>query len=504
MKKKQINGTEIMEAINLIVSSKGISRDSVVEIVKDSIVESLKEKYGDNENLMVSIDNQSGEINAYREMIVTDSESEDQNLFINIIQARRIEQDCNIGDKIVQILPDISGERKVANTIKNSIFGRIKSIEKQIEFEEFKKREGEIVTGFVKRATRFGCIVSIGSNAEGIIFREGMIFGETFNEKEKVNACISEVRRSDSDFQIILSRTSDNFLFGLLKDSVPEISTGLVEVKGIARNPGSRAKVAVWSSDVRIDAVGSCIGARGSRISQVVDELKGEKVDIIAWDRDILTFGRNAIVPAKPIKIELSKDENEKDIIEIFVRKEDLSLAIGKRGQNVRLASKILGMDLNITSEEERREKLMNRLQKITSELKSALDIDEIVAQLLISEGFISIDKISESSPDQLAQIQGFNEKIASELHVRAVDWKNKLKEDYEKRAKEVNFDNRILDLPFLTEKEYMMLIDKNILTLVDIADLSCDELGEVLSESTLDKGQINKITAQAKEHIYS
>ncbi|MBL0726046.1 MAG: transcription termination factor NusA [Alphaproteobacteria bacterium] len=505
MSDKITASTEIMDAIEFLVSSKGISKDEVFEIIESSILDSAKDRYGNADNIGVSMNRQSGEVNLYRDMIVTEEEDRDPSLYISFSVAKRINPDCTIGGTVKQLLPDVTTERKIANIIKNNIFGKIKSIEKQVEYDEFKKREGEVVTGLVKRATKFGCIVSIGSKAEAIILREGMIFGETFREKEKVSASISEVRRSDNDFQIILSRTSNEFLLSLLSDVVPEIGDGLVEVKEIARNPGSRAKVAVWSSDVRIDAVGSCIGARGSRVSQVVDELKGEKVDIILWDRDVVTFARNAIVPAKPVRIEIAKDENDNDVIDVIVRTEELSLAIGKRGQNVRLASKILGFDLNIVSEEERSQKLIDKLQLTISELKTALDIDEIIAQLLISEGFVSVVKIAESEVDDLGKIQGFNDKIASELHTRAVEWHEKLCKEYYSKAETVGFDTEeIGKLPYLTKKECLVLMDKKINTMQDIADLSSDELAEVLDGSVLEKKQIVKISSIVKGIVYS
>jgi N utilization substance protein A len=345
---KFIGNTDIIDGIAGVVeaSSGAVSKEAVFNAIENSIADIMRQKYGINSNIIVKMNRNSGEVQIHRIMLVVEAVNDFDNE-IDLNRAKMYNAEAKIGDSLDESLPHLHIERSIVSNMRDTILREIKSLEREAEYREFNTKIGQMFTGYVKKATKYNAIIAIGQKTEAIILKDGLIPGERLNEGDKITAIIQEVKRSDTEFQIILSRSSNEFLMRMLRDEVPEIDDNLIEIKGIVRDPGSRAKVAVFSPDNKVDAVGACIGPRGSRIKNLVNELKNEKIDIVSWSRDIETYIKNAMVPAKVIKINMEKQDG-KDKAEVIVAEDQINIAIGRRGQNVRLVAKLAGVDIEI------------------------------------------------------------------------------------------------------------------------------------------------------------
>src|ERR1700674_4410254 len=406
---------ELLQVADTVARDKGIDRDEVLEAMEQAIQKAGRSKYGQEYDIRAEIDRRTGEIRLLRFREVADV-IENEATQIPLADAQRLNPEAEIGDFITDPLPPIDFGRIAAQTAKQVIVQKVREAERRRQFEEFKDRKGDIVNGLVKRV-EFGNVTVDMGRGESILRRDELLPRETFRAGDRVRALIYDVREEQRGPQIFLSRTRNEFMGKLFAQEVPEIYDGIIEIRAVARDPGSRAKIAVISNDSSIDPVGACVGMRGSRVQAVVGELQGEKIDIIPWSSDAASFIVNALAPAEVSKVVL---DEESERIEVVVPDEQLSLAIGRRGQNVRLASQLTGWDIDIMTEAEESERRQKEFTERTQTFMDALDVDETVAQLLASEGFRTVDEIAYVDPPELASIEGFDADTAAEIQARA------------------------------------------------------------------------------------
>src|SRR5208283_4354514 len=408
---------EILQIADAVAREKSIDRSIVIASMEDALQKAARSRYGQETEVRAEINPRTGEVRFSRLMLVVDAVENDATQ-ISIAEARKRNPAAQAGDWISETLPPFDFGRIAAQSAKQIIVQKVREAERDRQYDEFKDRIGDIVNGVVKRVEYGNVIVDLG-RGEGVIRRDEMIPREMFRPGDRVRAYVYDVRREARGPQIFLSRTHPQFTAKLFAQEVPEIYDGIVEVKSVARDPGSRAKIAVTSNDSSIDPVGACVGMRGSRVQAVVNELQGEKIDIIPWSPDAATFIVNALQPAEVMKVVLDEDSTR---IEVVVPDDQLSLAIGRRGQNVRLASQLTGWDIDILTEAEESERRQKEFAERTSHFMEALDVDETVAQLLASEGFRTVDEIAYVEPRELASIEGFDEETAAEIQTRALN----------------------------------------------------------------------------------
>src|ERR1700688_2928161 len=402
---------ELLQVADTVARDKGIDKDEVLEAMEQAIQKAGRSKYGQEYDIRAEIDRRSGEIRLlrFREVVET---VENEATHMPLAAAKRLNAEAEIGDFITDPLPPIDFGRIAAQTAKQVIVQKVRDAERARQFKEFRDRVGEIVNGLVKRVEFGNVVVDLG-RAEAMLRRDELLPRESFRQGERVRAYIYDVRQEARGPQIFLSRTHPQFMAKLFAQEVPEIYDGIIEIKSVARAPGSRAKIAVVSRDSGIDPVGACVGMRGSRVQAVVGELQGEKIDIIPWSSDPATFVVNGLAPAEVSKVVMDEEQRR---IEVVVPDDQLSLAIGRRGQNVRLASQLTGWDIDILTAQEESERRQKEFQDRSQLFVSALDVDEVVGHLLASEGFASVDEIAYVELDELAAIEGFDEDTAVEL----------------------------------------------------------------------------------------
>jgi transcription termination/antitermination protein NusA len=497
-----VYNTNISDTISSVASIKSMSREDVISIIEKSVAEVVNEAYSGYGKINVRVERKTGEIILFRIMTVvskvTDSATE-----INLEMASSYSGNkVQLGDSIEEYLPAVYRGRRIATKIRNAILREMRTLEKEAEYENFKSYEGEILNCEVKQVDRFRIIVSIrGKDAEAIIPREGMIPNEKVNIRDHINAYVMEVKRSDTDAQIVLSRSDPGFIKRLLQEEVPEIKEGTIEVKSVVRDPGSRAKVSVYSHDPRVEVVAACVGPRGSHIKAIVNELRGEKIDIIPWSRDITEFTKSVMVPAKPIKVNVL-DGGKK--VEVVVPNDQVSLAIGRRGQNVRLASKMLGCDVSIISEEVKQANFLEKFAMITKQFVEAMDVEEMVAQLLAAEGFMDVESIASSEVADIAKIQGFDINIAQQVQQRAVDFLENQKVLCRNTVEEHKMEPALVDMLNMNYASTAALAQAGIIKLQDLADLSTDELSDILPQGVYTADQMSDMILQARKSVYS
>ena len=412
--------------------------------------------------------------------------------------------EAEIGDFITDPLPPIDFGRIAAQSAKQVIVQKVRDAERQRQFLEFKDRVGEIVNGLVKRVEFGNVVVDLG-RAEAMARRDELLPRESFRQGERVRAYIYDVRQEPRGPQIFLSRTHPQFMAKLFAQEVPEIYDGIIEIKAVARDPGSRAKIAVISRDSGIDPVGACVGMRGSRVQAVVGELQGEKIDIIPWSPDPATFVVNALAPAEVAKVVMDEEQRR---VEVVVPDDQLSLAIGRRGQNVRLGSQLTGWDIDILTEAEESERRTEEFRSRSRMFIDALDIDEVIAQLLVTEGFASLEEVAYVAVKDLADIEGFDPEIAAELQERARAALDRRDREYEERRRELGVEDDLAAFEELTPGILVALGEKGVKTLDDFADLAGDELMELLAASdkggvTLDLETANALIMRARAHWF-
>ncbi|BBC80143.1 transcription elongation factor NusA [Acetobacter orientalis] len=493
-----VSRPELLLVADAVSREKGIDRDEVLEAMEQAIQKAGRAKYGHEKDIRATIDRRTGEVRLSRwTEVVENAENEETQIPLAI--ARKFQPEIKAGEYLVDPLPPIDFGRIAAQTAKQVIVQRVREYERKRQYNEFKDRVGEIVNGTVKRTEYGNLMVEIGS-AEALLRRDELIARETFRNSDRVRAYIYDVRDEPRGPQIFLSRTHPAFLAKLFAQEVPEIYDGIIEIKAVARDPGSRAKMAVVSRDASIDPVGACVGMRGSRVQAVVAELQGEKIDIIPWSPQAATFVVNALAPAEVSKVVMDEEAGR---VEVVVPDEQLSLAIGRRGQNVRLASQLTRWDIDILTEAEESERRQEEFRRRTNLFVEALDVDDVIASLLVTEGFHSIEELAYADPDELIGIEGFDESVVSELVQRAEAYLVKQEENLDTKRRELGVSDDIADMGVFTNQMLVTLGEKGVKTLDDLADLAGDELVEILGTDAIEEDAANEIIMAARAHWF-
>jgi transcription termination/antitermination protein NusA len=486
---------ELLQVADTVARDKGIDKDEVLEAMEQAIQKAGRSKYGQEYDIRAEIDKRTGEIRLLRFREVVDI-VENEATQMPVPAAKRLNAEAEVGDFITDPLPPIDFGRIAAQTAKQVIVQKVRDAERQRQYNEFKDRVGEIVNGLVKRVEFGNVVVDLG-RAEAMLRRDELLPRESFRQGERVRAYIYDVRQEPRGPQIFLSRTHPQYMAKLFAQEVPEIYDGIIEIRAVARDPGSRAKIAVISRDSGIDPVGACVGMRGSRVQAVVGELQGEKIDIIPWSQDPATFVVNALAPAEVTKVVMDEEQKR---IEVVVPDDQLSLAIGRRGQNVRLASQLTGWDIDILTEAEESERRTEEFRTRSQLFIDALDIDDVIAHLLVTEGFSTLEEVAYVATPDLASIEGFDDDIAAELQARARTALERRDQEYAERYHELGVSDELAGLEGLTPGMLVAFGEKGVKTLDDFADLAGDELIEMLSAS--DKGGIELDLDAANEMI--
>lgn len=466
------NRLELLQIADAVAREKSIEREIVIGAMEEAIQRAARSRYGLENEIRAEIDHKTGEINLVRLLQVVEK-VEDEAKQISLAEALRRNPAAQIGDFIAEALPPFEFGRIAAQSAKQVIVQKVRDAERQRQYEEFKDRAGEIVHGVVKRVEYGNVVMDLG-RGEAVIRRDQLLPRETFRTGDRVRAYIYDVRREARGPQIFLSRTHPDFMARLFAQEVPEVYDGVVEIRAVARDPGSRAKIAVISNDSSIDPVGACVGMRGSRVQAVVNELQGEKIDIISWSPDPATFIVNALAPAEVTKVVLDEEQNR---IEVVVPDEQLSLAIGRRGQNVRLASQLTKWDIDILTEKEESERRQEEFKKRSAMFIEALDVDEVIAQLLVSEGFSEVEEVAFVDVGELAQIEGFDEETATELQERAREYIEKKNAEMDAERKKLGVKDDLLEAEGLTLPMVVALGKGGVKSLEDFAGLTPDEV---------------------------
>ena len=468
------NQLELLQTAEAVAREKMIDPGLVIEAMEESLARAAKSRYGAEMDIRVSIDRKTGRATFTRVRTVVEDEAlENYQAELTVAQAKQYLADPKVGDEIRDEVPPVELGRIAAQSAKQVILQKVREAERDRQYEEFKDRAGTIINGLVKREEYGNIIVDIG-RGEGILRRNEKIGRESYRPGDRIRCYIKEVRRETKGPQIFLSRTAPEFMAELFKMEVPEIYDGIIEIKAVARDPGSRAKIAVISYDSSIDPVGACVGMRGSRVQAVVNELQGEKIDIIPWNEDAPTFLVNALQPAEVSKVVL---DEEAERIEVVVPDEQLSLAIGRRGQNVRLASQLTGLDIDILTEEEESARRQAEFEERTRLFVDALDLDEFFAQLLVSEGFTNLEEVAYVDLDELLVIDGVDEDTAEELQARARDHIEAANRKALENAIALGVEQSLIDFEGLTPQMIEALAKDGVKTLEDFATCADWEL---------------------------
>ena len=468
------NKLELLQIADAVAREKSIDRGIVISAMEDAIAKAARARYGSETDVHAEIDAKKGELRLSRHMLVVDQVENSANQ-ISLEDARRANPGAQIGDTIADTLPPLEYGRIAAQSAKQVIVQKVREAERDRQYQEFKDRIGDIVNGIVKRVEYGSVIVDLG-RGEAIVRRDEMLPREVFRNGDRVRAYIFDVRRETRGPQIFLSRTHPQFMAKLFAQEVPEIYDGIVEIKAVARDPGSRAKIGVISRDSSVDPVGACVGMRGSRVQAVVNELQGEKIDIIPWSPDIATFVVNALAPAEVAKVVIDEDRERIEVV-VPDTNNQLSLAIGRRGQNVRLASQLTGWDIDILTEQEESERRQADFENSTRVFMEALNVDEVVGQLLASEGFTSVEELALVDVKELAGIEGFDDETANELQSRAREYLEQLESELENKRKELGVEDALKTVPGVTSKMLVKFGENDIKTVEDLAGCATDDL---------------------------
>ena len=466
------NRLELLQIADAVAREKLIDKDIVIGAMADAIQKAAKSRYGQETNVRADINTKTGDIKLQRLMeVVEEVETPDNQMHLEV--ARTKNPEAKIGDFIAEPLPPLDFGRIAAQSAKQVIVQKVREAERDQQYDEYKDRVGEIVNGTVKRVEYGNVIVDLG-RGEGIVRRDELIPREAYRYGDRIRAIIHDVRREQRGPQIFLSRSHPQFMAKLFQMEVPEIYDGIIEIKSVARDPGSRAKIAVISNDSSIDPVGACVGMRGSRVQAVVGELQGEKIDIIPWQPDPASFIVNALQPAQVAKVVLDEDAEK---IEVVVPDEQLSLAIGRRGQNVRLASQLTGWDIDILTEEEESQRRQKEFSERTDLFMNALDVDEMVGQVLASEGFGSLEEVAYVDADEVASIDGFDDDTADEIQTRAREYLDRIEAELDAKRQALGVSEELRQIPGMTTAMMVKLGEEDVKTLEDFAGCAADDL---------------------------
>jgi len=495
LNKMLLENLELVQTAENIAEEKGIEKELVFQAIEKAISKAGKVKYGNDYDIRGNIDRKTGKISLARYLEVK-KDVEDNLIEISLKDAKKKQKEIKIGEFIVEKLPDIDIGRISAQIAKQVLVQNIKEAESSKNYELYKDKVGESISGLVKRM-EFGNVVIDLGNAEGVIKKDEIIPRENLRRGDRVKSYLYNVSQDTKGPQIFLSRTHPQFLANLFTQEVPEISDGIIEIKSVARDPGSRAKIAVYSSDKTIDPVGACVGMRGSRVQAVVTELQGEKIDIVTWSEDKATYIVNALAPAQISKVIFEEDS---DKIKVIIPEDQLSLAIGRKGQNVRLASILTNCEIDIIDEKDEKNKRNEEIKKLSEIFMKELDVDEVIAHLLATEGFTSINDIAESNDTDFKAIEGFDENLIKDIKERAKQTLVKELGELEKKKKELNISDDIQKIKKFTIYDLIKLGENNIKTLNDLADLSSDELLDLLDAKNIKKVDADEIIMKSRE----
>src|SRR5690349_797018 len=513
------NKAELLAIANAVATEKMIDKAIVIEAMEEAIQKSARNRYGAENDIRAKLDPRTGDLRLWRVVEVVE-EVEDYFKQVDLAAAKKLDKNAKLGDFIVDPLPPVDLGRIDAQSAKQVIFQKVRDAERERQYEEFKDRAGEVITGVIK-SVEFGHVIVNLGRAEGVIRRDQQIPREAARVGERVRALIMKVERNNRGPQIFLSRAHPEFMKKLFAQEVPEIYDGIIEIKAAARDPGSRAKIGVISRDSSIDPVGACVGMKGSRVQAVVQELQGEKIDIIPWSEDLATFVVNALQPATVSRVVIDEEESR---IEVVVPDDQLSLAIGRRGQNVRLASHLTASQIDILTEADASEKRQREFVERSALFQNELDVDETLSQLLVAEGFTSLEEVAYVPVEEIATIEGLDDDIAAELQSRAAEALERREAASREERRKLGVEDALAELPHLTEQMLVTLGKANIRTLDDLADLATDELvqkkrpeqrrqrepsnrpedkGGILADYGLSEEQGNEIIMAARAHWF-
>ncbi|MEO0620388.1 MAG: transcription termination factor NusA [Pseudomonadota bacterium] len=466
------NKIELLQIADAVAREKVIDREIVISAMEEAITKAAKSRYGSENEIRAEIDPKTGEISLERLLEVVEETVSDATQIL-LVDAKKRNPEVKVGDYLAEPLPPLDFGRVAAQNAKQVIVQKVRDAERERQYEEFKDRIGQVINGLVKREEHGHVIVDLG-RGEGIVRRDEKLPRESFRYGDRIRAFIADIRREARGPQIFLSRTRPEFMSKLFAQEVPEIYDGIVEIKSVARDPGSRAKIAVLSNDSSIDPVGACVGMRGQRVQAVVGELQGEKIDIIQWSPDAATFIVNALAPAEVAKVVL---DEEAERIEVVVPDEQLSLAIGRRGQNVRLASQLTGWDIDILTEQEEADRRQAEFQVRSQLFMEALDVDEVIAQLLVSEGFASVEEVAYVDASEVAAIEGFDESTADEIQSRARDFLERQEAERDAKRKELGVLDELVAVPGVTTPMLVAFGENEVKTVEDLAGCATDDI---------------------------
>lgn len=489
---------ELLQIAESVAQEKSIEKATVIEAMEEAIQKAARSKYGQENEIRAEIDEITGDIRLFRCLEVVD-EVENDSTEISMNLARERNPDAQPGDILAEPLPPISFGRIAAQTAKQVIVQKVRDAERERQYEEYKDRIGDVVNGLVKRVEYGNVTIDLG-RAEAVVRRDEILPRESFHQGDRLRAYVYDVRREPRGPQIFLSRTHPQLMARLFSQEVPEIYDGIIEIKSVARDPGSRAKIAVLSNDTSIDPVGACVGMRGSRVQAVVNELQGEKIDIIPWSLDPATFIVNALAPAEVAKVVLDEDQKR---IEVVVPDDQLSLAIGRRGQNVRLASQLTGWDIDILTEAEESERRQEEFKRSSQMFIDSLDVDEVIAQLLVIEGFSTVEEIAFVTLEELIEIESFDEEIVQELHRRASTYVAEENARLEEQRRKMGVTDELAAIEGLSAEMLVLLGENDIKSLDDLGDLASDELMEVLPDAGFSAEEADAIIMAARAHWF-
>ena len=512
MLNRRADKLELLRIAEAVALEKSIDKELIINSMESGIAKAAKSKFGNENEIQVNINRENGDIEIYRKLIIVEN-PENNNTEISLEKAKALNNEKKLGEEILQPLPTFDFGRIAAQTAKQVISFSVREAEKERQFNDFKDKKDTILSGIVKRLEFGSVIVDLGK-AEAIIQKNEMIPREIIKAGDRVKAYCHDVRREQRGQQIFLSRAHPKFMEKLFIQEVPEIYDGLIEIKSSARDPGSRAKICVKAIDTSLDPVGACVGMRGSRVQAVVNELQGEKIDIVNWSEDISIVVSNSLLPAEVLKVNIYEDSKKLDVI---LTEENLSKAIGRRGQNVRLATKLIDYEINIMTDKEESEKRQEEFKDRTENLMKNLEVDETLGQLLVAEGFSNTDLIKDSKLNDLTKIEGIEEETAKELIERAIEFDKKNQEEIQKKIMDLGLETDLINHKGLTPGMLLTLGEKKILTLNDFADLASDELiggfdiikGEkvkingYLEDFALSRTEADELIMKAREKIY-
>ncbi|MBG77360.1 MAG: hypothetical protein CFH22_00856 [Alphaproteobacteria bacterium MarineAlpha5_Bin12] len=497
---------DMLQVAETVARDKNIEKSTVFEAMEEALKKVAKSKYGQAKDIRVSIDRDTGNISlsSYRTVVEKINIEEEEENQITFTKAKKINPEIKIGEFIKNDLPLFDFGRVAAQIAKGVIFQKVREADKARQYNEYKDKIGEIVVGIVKRLEFGNVIVDLGK-AEAIIKREEIIPRENFKNGDRVRSYIFEVKEDAKGSQIFLSRTHPQFLAKLFHQEVPEIYDGIIEIINVARDPGSRAKIAVKTNDSTIDPVGSCVGMRGSRVQAVVNELQGEKIDIVPWSENHATFVVSSLSPAEVLKIILNEELKK---VEVVINDDQLSLAIGRKGQNVRLAGMLTNLEIDIITETEETERRQEEFKQRSSLFVKELDVEDIIAQLLVTEGYSSIEEIANQQLDELEKIEGFDKDLALEINERAKNYLNDQESKNLKIVEDLKTEDKLKNFEGMDIKMIARLAKNNILTLDDFANLSTSELIDkndgIFKDFDLDEDTANKLIMKARESWFS